>query len=692
MDVESVSYPFESDGRPAVMIVQHDITERKRTEVDLEAQRNLLETIFEDAPFILMLVDGDLRVQRINRAGVSFCGRTKAELAGLLCGEVIRCINSLQSPGCGEKAVCGDCRVRSQVVHTLKTGESISKTQGKIVVVRESQQSMVDMLISTTRVAVADRNLVLVSMVDITERVRSEEALRKSEENYRLLVENAQEAIFITQDGVIKFPNPQTLKWFGIDAEQLKARTFERYIHPEDRAAVLNRQRPAGAEKGHPLPSPYRVVNPKGREFWVQSSSVPIEWEGRPATLNFVRDITQQKKLEEQLTHAQKMEAIGTLAGGIAHDFNNILGVIIGNVEILESSSAFEPSVKEGFGQIMSASQRAKQLVKQILAFSRHSIQKKLVINLKPIVKETLEFLRASLPANIHFNRFIDPNAGNILADPTQMQQVLMNLCTNAGHAMEADGGVLEIDLRNVELSEEDVGVDSEMKAGGCVRLAVKDTGYGIHPAVLPRIFEPYFTTKEQGKGTGLGLSVVHGIVKSHGGMIKVHSELGGGSSFEVYFPPVESPAKPKEDPAGPLPVGTERILVVEDEAVLAGVIRQMLGRLNYQVDVRTSPIEAIEAFRANPGKFDLVFTDMAMPQMTGLKLAGKLAEIRADIPIILCTGFSDQANEERALAMGIRAVLLKPLAMRDIAEAVRNVLDEVRRQSKPGGGTPSGH
>ena len=419
-------------------------------------------------------------------------------------------------------------------------------------------------------------------------------------------------------------------------------------------------------------PREHRVLALDGQTVQVESTGVPFHYRDETQIFGVFRDITERQKadrerekLEAQLRQAQKMEAIGTLAGGIAHDFNNILSVIIGNSEILDLTDAVNPSAKDGLNQIMAASQRARLLVKQILAFSRHARQEKLVINLKPIVKETIDFLRASLPTTIQLKHYLDPKAGQILGDPTQIQQVLMNLCTNAGHAMEKEGGVLEIVLENVELGEEDARLDSETEAGRYLRLTVSDTGHGIDPVILPRIFEPYFTTKEQGKGTGLGLSVVHGIVKSHGGTIKVYSEVGQGTSFRVYFPSAEDPAVSEAVAPRPLPTGSERILFVDDEPALVDLSRRMLSRLGYEVHTRTSPIEALEAFRANPKKFNLVITDMTMPGMTGLGLAKKLNEISPGIPIVLCTGFSDQANEHRAHALGIRAFLLKPLLMR---------------------------
>jgi nitrogen-specific signal transduction histidine kinase/ActR/RegA family two-component response regulator len=396
------------------------------------------------------------------------------------------------------------------------------------------------------------------------------------------------------------------------------------------------------------------------------------------------RDITERRKaeqekesLEAQLRQAQKMEALGTLAGGIAHDFNNILSVIIGNSEILDLADAVSPAARDSLAQITAAAQRAKQLVKQILAFSRHARQEKMVINLKPIVKETIDFLRASLPATIRVKHYLDPGAGQILADPTQMQQVLMNLCTNAGHAMEADGGTLEITLGNVAPGDEDERLRPVVRGGGSVRLSVSDTGSGIDPAVLPHIFEPYFTTKGPGKGTGLGLSVVHGIVASHDGTIRVDSEPGRGTVFHVHFPLADRPVTPETAENQPLPRGSGRILFVDDEPELADLGSRMLRSLGYEVESRTSPIEALEAFRADPGRFDLVITDLTMPNMTGLKLAGHLGEIRPGTPVVLCTGFSDHANEQRARELGMRAFLFKPLLMRDLALAVRKAMDE---------------
>jgi CheY-like chemotaxis protein/anti-sigma regulatory factor (Ser/Thr protein kinase) len=349
--------------------------------------------------------------------------------------------------------------------------------------------------------------------------------------------------------------------------------------------------------------------------------------------------------------------------------------VIIGSSEILAMTDAFDETSKATLNNILSASQRAKELVRQILAFSRHAKHEKILLNLKPLVRETFDFLRASIPANIQLKQQLDPDLGTIMADPTQMQQVLMNLCTNAVHAMEGERGVLKVELTKASLGPEDAQFDPDLEPGKYVRVTVSDTGRGIARDIIDKVFDPYFTTKEKGKGTGLGLSVVHGIVKAHGGAIKVDSEVGKGTTFQVFFPCAHGKEAPEVKAAPALPGGNERILLVDDEKALADIEKQMLNWLGYEVEVRTSAVEALEAFRANPQKFDLVITDFSMPQMSGTKLARQMTQIRPEVPIILCTGFSEQLDEGQMLSIGIKSVLLKPLVAKELAEGVRKAL-----------------
>jgi nitrogen-specific signal transduction histidine kinase/CheY-like chemotaxis protein len=393
------------------------------------------------------------------------------------------------------------------------------------------------------------------------------------------------------------------------------------------------------------------------------------------------RDISERKRLEEQLLQAQKMEAIGTLAGGIAHDFNNILQAILGYTELALGDMPPTSAVQQSLQQVRTAGIRARDLVQRILAFSRRTAAARYPVYLHVLVQETLTLLRASLPSTITIRQHLTQDAGAVLADATQMHQVLMNLCANAEYAMRQTGGVLEVRLEAVEVEATGVGTTLDLSPGLYVRLTVRDTGPGIAPDVRPRIFEPFFTTKGPDEGTGMGLSVVHGIVTSHGGTIAVTGAPGQGATFEVYLPRfiavLAAPASPAED----LPLrGQGCVLLVEDEAMLARVGQAHLERLNYEVVTCLSSVEALEAFRAAPQRFDLVITDQTMPQMTGDALAQVLRRIRPDIPIILCTGFSHTMDPDSARTLGIDAWLAKPWQARELATTIQRVLDERRR------------
>jgi CheY-like chemotaxis protein len=344
---------------------------------------------------------------------------------------------------------------------------------------------------------------------------------------------------------------------------------------------------------------------------------------------------------------------------------------------VLEDISEDSP-LRFSIEEIYRASLRAKDLVKQILTFSHQAEQEKIPLKISPIVKEALKLLRASLPSTIEIRQNIEVKDSVVLADPTQIHQILMNLCTNAAHSMRDRGGVLEVSLVDVVLHSDDIDHPGDLDPGQYTKLTVSDTGHGIEPAIMERIFDPYFTTQEKGKGTGLGLSVVHGIVNTHGGHISVYSEPGKGARFDVFLPLFDSAdIKAEIISLDKLAAGDEHILLVDDEKVVVDVVQQMLERLGYQVTVRTSSIEALEVFRASKDKFDLVITDLTMPNMTGDKLAGELMNIRPDIPIIICTGFSEKMSKERAEALGIKGLLMKPIVKSDLAKTVRELIDK---------------
>ncbi len=386
---------------------------------------------------------------------------------------------------------------------------------------------------------------------------------------------------------------------------------------------------------------------------------------------------TERLALERHLRLSQKMEAIGTLASGIAHDFNNILGAVVGYTELALLHASNEAKVRQYLNLVLTAGERAKDLVQQILSFGQQGEEERKPIQIEQILKEVLKFLRASLPATIEIRRSIGSDIGNILADPVQIHQVLMNLCTNAHHAMMERGGVLEISLAPESLGEDCAAIHPDLKSGPYVKLSVKDTGHGMDGETLARIFDPYFTTKEKGVGTGLGLAVVHGIVQKHGGAITVQSALGEGSTFNLYFPVIQKEAISEARAPADLPTGKERILFVDDDQVLVEIGRQMLESLGYCVETRSSSVDALSLFRSNPHAFDLVVTDLTMPNMTGDKLAVELMRIRKDIPVVLCTGYSENMMEHRVKAIGVKTIVLKPILMASLATAVRAALED---------------
>ena len=393
--------------------------------------------------------------------------------------------------------------------------------------------------------------------------------------------------------------------------------------------------------------------------------------------VEYVRDTTERKELETKLQQAHKMEAVGTLAGGIAHDFNNILGIILGNTELAIDDVPEWNRARHNLQEVRKACLRARDVVKQILTFSRQSDHQLRPIKISPIIEDALKLLRSSIPTTIKIRHNISCESDVVHADATQINQVLINLCANAAYAMKENGGILEVNLENIELDKDALAFNQNLTPGKYLRLFVKDTGDGIEPEIIDRIFDPYFTTKGVGEGSGMGLAVVHGIVMKHNGTIKVDSEIGKGSKFQVFLPVIEGEPEPEIKTFEHLAKGSERILFIDDEKDMVETIHPMLERLGYQVTAKTSSVEALEIFRTEPDKFDLVITDMTMPEMTGRNLAKELMSIRSDIPIILCTGHSDQMDDRKAKEMGISAFVMKPIVMLEMANTIRQVLDE---------------
>ncbi|MGZ5498224.1 MAG: hybrid sensor histidine kinase/response regulator [Candidatus Aminicenantales bacterium] len=387
------------------------------------------------------------------------------------------------------------------------------------------------------------------------------------------------------------------------------------------------------------------------------------------------RDVSREALVEGRLRQWQKMESLGTLAGGIAHDFNNILLPIQINIELMLAAAKKDSPENRRLAQILEAARRGRDMVGQILAFARYKDQDRRPVDIAAVVKESLKLLRISMPKTITISESLEVPSAYALADSTQIEQILMNLGSNAAYAMRDRCGTFEVRLAEVTLDAEEASRFIGLKPGAYLRLTARDTGPGIPPAVRDRIFEPFFTTKKSGEGSGLGLSVVHGIVESHDGAITVSSEAGKGAEFTILLPRITEPVGAGPENGVDVPKGTERVLFIDDEILQSKAMTRLLGHLGYRVSARNDPVEALETFRKDPDAFDLVILDQTMPHMTGGELASAILKIRPAMPIILCTGFSERLSEEQAAALGIRAFVWKPFSLREIALVIRKVL-----------------
>jgi PAS domain S-box-containing protein len=514
---------------------------------------------------------------------------------------------------------------------------------------------------------------------DITEHKNTEEALLEGEKRFRDLAEMLPEVVFETDREMnLTFANQQAFSVFGYSREEFKqGLNVSQMIAPEDfkRARENIEKRLQGKLSGV---KEYRGVKKDGSTFPMLIHAASIMAKGTPVGLRgVIVDITERKKIEEQLLHGQKMKSIGTLAGGIAHDFNNILQPILGYCDFLRSELPAD-NPQRGYAEgIFKASLRAKELVGQILTFSRQSEQKMIPVQMQQALEETVKLARSTIPSNIDIREDIQIDPIYVMADPTQMHQIVMNLIINAYHAVAQTGGGISIHLAGEQLDTADLkGISLE--PGEYAILTVSDTGSGIDPAIMDKIFEPYFTTKSRGENSGLGLAVVYGIVKGHGGDIKVRSEVGTGTTIRIYLPLAGRPSEETpSDVKETYPTGNERILFVDDEEMVTDVGQIMLERLGYRVTTCLGSSAALDAFRKNPDGFDLVITDMTMPEMTGDRLAGELLAIRPGIPVIICTGYSERINYDEAATLGIKELLMKPISISDLSQKVRKALDQ---------------
>ncbi|MCF6188806.1 MAG: response regulator, partial [Desulfobulbaceae bacterium] len=513
---------------------------------------------------------------------------------------------------------------------------------------------------------------------DITDRKRAENAIRKSEEQWDRTFNSFADIVTLQDiDFRLVKVNQAVCDYLNVSRKEIVGRYCYELFH-------------GAGEPCHdcPLLETKETFEPYSREmrheklektFLVSAAPVFDEQGKLEYIAHVAKDITQQKQLEAELFQAHKLEAVGTLAGGIAHDFNNILSAIIGYAEFIQMEVPPESQSGKDVRVLIEATRRATDLVKQILTFSHKSGTKKHPLRPYLIVREALKMIRATMPTSIAIEKHIDPDCGTILVNPTQLHQIIVNLCTNARQAMADEKGFLHVDLYSRELSDLALPPGHEGAGGRFVVLAVSDTGCGMDTETLNHIFEPYFTTKDKGKGTGLGLSVVHGIVQECRGFLEVESQVGRGSTLTVYLPAIDE--LPETEPVQEVVQGQAdlveevRVLVVDDEPQLVRIQEERLKSRGYLVTALTDSQEALSLFREQPDRFDLLLTDQTMPVLTGADLARAVLELNPDLPIILCTGYSDTLPEKKALALGIKKYFTKPVSEAELLDAIRRLL-----------------
>ncbi|MBA3003655.1 MAG: PAS domain S-box protein, partial [Desulfurivibrio sp.] len=647
------------DGSMGVVWSLIDISDKKQAEAELAIERNHMQTLFEVNGSGMLVVSSTRQILQVNNQFCNLFGYNRDELVG----------QSAQILHVDQQHY-EDWAPRFQ---EAKSGFPIASADYPW---RRKNGTVFWCFFAGVKMQLPNGEQgVLWNVIDITDRKQVEEERRR----LVTAIEQGVDSVIITdQKCFIQYVNPSFERITGFTKDEVIGKN-PRILQSGKHDAAFYREMWAPLASGKAWQG--HLINKKkdGSLFEEEVSITPVLNEAGEI-INYVavkRDVTGVMRLEEQLRQAQKMEAIGTLAGGIAHDFNNILAIILGYAELaFRETPGIDPR-RNKLGEIIKAGTRAKDLVRQILDFSRKTERVKQPFLMAPLVKETLKMLRASIPSTIAIEERIIAVNSMVLGDPSQLHQVIINLCTNAFHSMEEQGGTLSIILDSVQLEREEaagLGVDE-----GCyVRLVVADSGCGMSPVIQGRIFEPYFTTKDVGKGSGMGLAVVHGILLSHGGMVRATSQEGKGSSFEVYLPAIEQPAKEEGgEEGGTCPPGTERILVVDDEPVIAEMMSQWLVQLGYTVTTSNNSVEALGMVRENPNGFDLIVTDQTMPFMPGSELAKEVLSIRPDLPIILCTGYSAILTEEKAMEIGIKRYAYKPLQGDELARLVRQVLDD---------------
>jgi len=641
--------------------IDRDITDRKKAEEEILNHLSLLNSTIESTADGLLVVDGDGKIVKFNHKFLLIWNIPESIVESL-----------------------DDDKALSFVSDQLKDPESfLSKV--KELYARPNEKSFDVIEFKDGRYferysqpqEIEGKILGRVwSFRDVTDRKKAIASLKASEEKYRLVVENANDAIFIVQDGIIKFPNHKTMELSGYTEQELTIVSFSHFIHPNDKDMVMDMHQKR--LRGQDVPAAYssRIITKTGETIWVEASAVLVTWEGSPATLSFLRDITFQKKLEAQLLQAQKMEAIGQLAGGIAHDFNNLLTAIIGYGHLLKSETSKDDRMSAYVGQILNAAEKAAILTNDLLTFSRKQIINPKPVNLNKIIENMESLLLRVIGEDIEVSTVLSDTDLTIMADSTQIDQILMNLATNAQDAMPK-GGSFIIRTDSVKINGEYIRTYGYGKPGSYALLSVEDTGTGMDKNIRGRIFEPFFTTKEVGKGTGLGLSMVYGIVKQHDGYINLYSEPGRGTTFKILLPLIQSKVKEiKPENLQKVKGGTETILIGEDDTQVRSLLKEILANAGYHIIEAVDGDNAVEVFHKNKDNIHLLILDVMMPKKNGKEVYSKIKKVKSDIKIIFISGYSaDIINKKGILEVGMNFIS-KPVSPDDLLIKVRDVLD----------------
>jgi PAS domain S-box-containing protein len=658
-------FPFtDADGSGLILEMGIDITDRKRAEDQVRFANAYNRSLIEASPDPLVTISAEGLITDVNAATEKITGYSRHELIETDFSDYFTNPDKAKA---GYEQVFRDGMARDYELE-------IRHKDGHVTPVLYNASVYRDETGKVTGVFAAARDI---SALRTTER-----ALRESEERYRTAIESASDGIALVKEDSHTFVNRRFAEMFGYeDPSEIVGKPLSITVHPDDLAKVLeiNRMR----QEGEPVPTRYEFkgIKKDGTQRIIEVSAARTTYLGEPASLAYLRDITDYKNLEDQLRHSQKMEAIGVLAGGVAHDFNNILAAIIGFAEMVEEDIPLGKPKVEHVQRVINAASRGRELVQKILAFSRKTERARHLVSLSAITKETAQLLRASIPTTIEIMLDMAATSDTILATPVEVQQVLMNLSTNASLSMQEKGGILKLIVTDINIVRDSPLLEANMVPGEYVQLVVADTGTGMTPDVMERIFEPFFTTREVGQGTGMGLAVVYGIVKSLHGTIRVESEPGVGSTFTVLFPKAQVDVFTEKVTAEQSSGNKERVLFVDDEESLVEWGKALLERLGYEVIATNDSTKALEVFTSDPSMFDLVITDQTMPGITGLELAKEFLRIRPEIPIILCTGHSSAVTFDKLEEPGVREFLMKPLTRKELAEAIHRAFDKETKQ-----------